>query len=148
MGIAWLAGAALILLGVAGCTQTTEGSVAMTTEPGRPLTSSPTTTRAPSSPAIPGLPTIPGLPDIQIPGLPSTDVPEVPAPPNATTMSCSEYTDLDDATKVAVIRAIIANGARPPAPEAELAALLMADALCQFMPDAQVNEVIMGIPGG
>lgn len=148
MRIAWLAGAALILLAVAGCTQTTEGSVAMTTEPGPPLTSSPTTPRSPSTPGIPGLPSIPGLPDIQIPGLPSTDVPEVPAPPNATTMSCREYTDLDEATKLAVIRAIIADGANPPVPEAELAALLMADALCQFMPDAEVNEVVIGIPGG
>lgn len=120
----------------------------MTTQPGPPLTSAPTTTGSPSSPSLPGLPTIPGLPDIRIPGLPSTDVPEVPAPPNATTMSCSEYTDLDDATKLAVIRAIIAGQTNPPGPEAELAALLMADAMCQFMPNAEVNEVVIGIPGG
>lgn len=140
--------AALLLIGVTACQQTTEGSVAMTTEPGPPLTSSPTTSRSPSSPSIPGLPTIPGLPDIQIPGLPNTDVPEVPAPPNATTMSCSEYNDLDDATKLAVIRAIIGGEANPPGPEGELAALLMADAMCQFMPNAEVNEVVIGIPGG
>lgn len=120
----------------------------MTTQPGPPLTSSPTTTRSPSSPGIPGLPTIPGLPDIRIPGLPSTDVPVVPAPPNATTMSCTEYNDLDEATKLAVIRAILAGEANPPVPEAELAALLMADAMCQFMPNAEVNEVVIGIPGG
>ena len=144
-----LAAAALILLGVTACQQTTEGSVAMTTEPGPPLTSSPTTSpRSPSMPSLPGLPTIPGLPDIQIPGLPNTDVPEVPAPPNATTMACSEYNDLDDATKLAVIRAIIANQPNPPPPEAEVAALLMADAMCQFMPNAEVNEVVIGLPGG
>ena len=62
-------------------------------------------------------------------------------------MACSEYNDLDDATKLAVIRAIIAGAANPPGPEAELAALLMADAMCQFMPNAEVNEVVIGIPG-
>jgi hypothetical protein len=144
--VAWLVAAALLLLGVTACQQTTEGSVAMTTEPGPPI-SSPTTSRSPSSPSIPGLPTIPGLPDIQIPGLPNTDLPEVPAPPNATTMSCSEYVDLDDATKLAVIRAIIAGEGNPPGPESEMAALLMADAMCQFMPNAEVNEVVIGIPG-
>jgi hypothetical protein len=115
----------------------------MTTEPGPPLTSAPTRT-TPSSPAIPGLPNIP-FPDIQIPGLPSTDVPEVPAPPNATTMACSEYQNLDDATKLAVIRAILAQEGNP-ASEAELAALLMADAMCQLMPDSEVREVVTGLP--
>jgi hypothetical protein len=135
--------AALILIGLAtGCQRSTEGTVAMTTEPGPPLTA-PTQTE-PSSPSLPGFPNIP-LPDIQIPGLPNTDLPEVPAPPNATTMTCSEYTDLDDATKLAVIRAIIAEEGNPPGPEGEMIALIMADSMCQFMPDAVVNEVVVGM---
>jgi hypothetical protein len=141
-----VAAAALILVGVAtACQRTTEGSVAMTTQPGPPLTSYPTASRSPSSPSVPGLPEIP-IPDIRIPGLPNTDVPEVPAPPNATTMSCSEYVDLDDATKLAVIRAIMAGESNLPGREGEMAALLMADAMCQFMPNAQVNEVVIGLP--
>ena len=136
--------AALILLGVTACQRTTEGSVAMTTQPGPPLTSLPRPT-VPST-EIPGLPGIPGLPDIEIPGLPNTDLPEVPAPPNATTMSCSEYVGLDDATKLAVIRAILAAEENPPGEEAELAALFMADAMCQLLPDSEVNEVLIGMP--
>lgn len=134
--------AALILAGLAtGCQRTTEGTVAMTTEPGPPLTSTPRTTT--SSPSLPGFPGIP-LPDIEIPGLPNTNLPEVPAPPNATTMTCGEYNDLDEATKLAVIRAILAGESNPTVPEDEMVALLMASAMCQFMPDAVVNEVVLG----
>ena len=137
--------AALIFLGVTtACSRTTEGSVAMTTQPGPPLTS-PARPTVPST-EIPGLPSIPGLPDIEIPGLPNTDLPEVPAPPNATTMACSEYNELDDATKLAVIRVILAAEENPPGPEAELAALFMADAMCQLLPDSEVNEVLIGMP--
>ena len=139
--------AALILMGLAtGCQQTTEGSVAMTTEPGPPLTSAPTRT-VPSLPSIPGLPNLP-IPDIQIPGLPNTNLPEVPAPPNATTMTCAEYNDLDDATKLAVIRAIVGQDDNPRASDDEMVALIMADMMCQFMPDSVVNEVVLGgLPG-
>ena len=109
-----VAAAALIFVGLAtGCSRTTAGAVAMTTEPGPPIASP----RTPST-DDPGFPSIPGLPDItsrvcpQIPGFPmpgNTDVPEVPAPANAQTMKCSEYTKLDEATQRAVIRAILAE---------------------------------------
>lgn len=135
--------AALILIGLAaGCQRTTEGTVAMTTQPGPPLTLSP---RTPSTalPSIPGLPNIP-IPDIRIPGLPDTDLPEVPAPPNALTMTCAEYTDLDDATKLAVVRAILTQETNPLGPEDEMVALIMADSMCQFLPDSVVNEVVLG----
>ncbi len=48
----------------------------------------------------------------------NTDVPEVPAPPNALTMKCSEFNKLDEATQLAVIRAILAeeNNRRAPRP--------------------------------
>lgn len=136
--------AALIVFGVSACQQTTEGSVAMTTEPGPPLTSAPS--RSPSSPSLPGLPNLP-IPDIRIPGLPGPDVPEVPAPPNATTMACSEYNGLDEATRLAVLRAIIAEQGGQSGREAEMLALIMADAMCQLMPNAEVSEVLIGIPG-
>jgi hypothetical protein len=136
-----VAAAALIVIGIAaGCTRTTEGTVAQTTEPGPPIT----TSRAPSTalPPLPELPSIPGLPDIQLP-TPNTDLPEVPAPPNAVTMTCGEYSDLDDATQLAVIRAILADQGNPPGPEAETIALLMADTMCQFMPNAIVKELVL-----
>jgi hypothetical protein len=140
--------AALILMGLAtGCQQTTEGSVAMTTEPGPPLTTSPTRPSLPSLPELPNLPNLP-IPDIEIPGLPNTNLPEVPAPPNATTMTCGEYNDLDDATKLAVIRAIVGQDDSPRAADDEMVALIMADMMCQFMPDSVVNEIVLGgLPG-
>ena len=140
--------AALIFIGLAtGCSRTTEGAVAMTTEPGPPISAP---TRAPSTadpgfPGIPGLPNIPGLP--QIPGLPmpgNSNVPEVPAPANALTMKCSEFTKLDEATQRAVIKAILEDGGNQQTPESEMVAALMATTMCGFLPSAVVKEVVLG----
>ena len=70
-----------------------------------------------------------------------TDVPEVPAPPNALTMKCSEYNDLDEATQLAVIRAEERN---PQGTEAEMVAVIMVSSMCQFLPSAVVKEVVLG----
>jgi hypothetical protein len=134
---------ALIVVGLAaGCSRTTEGSVAMTTEPGPPISSGDTETGQPTIPGLPDfeLPDIPGLP-----GFPGNDVPDVPAPANAQTMTCEEYTGLDEATQKAVVKAILnEDGVTDEA--AELTAMLMAGAMCQFMPDLTVSEVVSGPP--
>lgn len=137
-----VAGAALILAGLAtGCDRTTPGTVAMTTEPGPPISSS---TRTPTT--VPGLPGIP-IPDIRIPGFPrNTDIPVVPAPPDALTMACSEFSKLDEATRLAVIRAILAEENNPLGPSGESVGQIIAEAGCQFMPQATVSEVLMGTP--
>ena len=137
--MAALAGLAMVL-GVTACQQTTEGVVAQTTEPGPPLT---------TEPSAPGrLPTIPGLPEITIPNLPlptrGSNVPEVPAPPNATSMSCEEYSKLDEPTRVAVVKAILEEGDNPLGANGETVGQLLADAACQFLPSATVSEVLMG----
>ena len=140
------AAAAVILVGLAtGCERTTTGTVAMTTQPGPPLTS---TTRPPTTtlPGLPGIP-IPNLPNIPFPGLPSnTNVPTVPAPPNADTMTCKEFTGLDEATRLAVIRAILAKENNPLGPNGEGIGQMLAEAACQFLPNATVSEVLMGTP--
>jgi hypothetical protein len=133
--------AALILVGVTtACQRTTEGSVAMTTEPGPPIASS---TRTPST-------TIPGLPGLPIPNLPiptrNTDVPVVPAPPNALSMTCEEFNDLDEATRVAVIREILKQEDNPLGPDGESVGQMLVEAACQFLPQATVSEVLMGTP--
>ena len=136
--------AALIFVGLAtGCSHTTPGTVAMTTEPGPPLSSP--STDDPGFPSIPGLPNIPGLP--RIPGFPmpgNTDVPEVPAPANSLTMKCSEYSKLDEATQRAVIRAILAEQKNRRGPESEMVAAIMATTMCEFLPSAVVKEVVLG----
>ena len=121
--------AALILVGLAtGCSRTTEGAVAQTTEPGPPIASPSTRTPSaePGFPGIPGLPNIPGLP--QIPGFPmpgNTNVPDVPAPAGWDTMKCSEFTKLDEAQQKAVIKAILKDSGNTT-PESEMVATLMA----------------------
>jgi hypothetical protein len=136
----------LLLLGVlTGCAQTTEGTVAQTTEPGPPLTSEPTATRTPT---IPGMPQIPGLPDITIPGFPtqSSDVPDVPAPPDALTMTCADFNKLDEATKKAVVNAILEGEQSILGPDNVDVARSLADAVCQFLTDSTVSEVLLGGP--
>lgn len=126
--------AALVCLGlVTGCVRTTTGTVAQTTEPGPPLTTS-----RPTPTALPELPIPFPLPTRR------TDLPEVPAPPNALTMKCSAFLDLDEATQLAVIRAILAAQDNPLGPDGEVVGQLMVDPLCQFLPDATVNEVLLG----
>ena len=138
------------VLGTAACSQTTEGVVAQTTEPGPPLPSSDDSPTG--EPGMPGLPGLPGLPDIDIPNLPlptrNTDVPEVPAPPNALSMTCEEYNDLDEATRVAVVREILSQEGNPLGPDGEFVGQILADAACQFLPSATVSEVLMGGTGG
>lgn len=134
-----VAAAVLVLVGVTtACQRTTEGSVAMTTEPGPPMTSP----SRPTSPSIPGLPDI-GLPDIPLPTR-NTDVPVVPAPPNALSMKCDEYNGLDEATQVAVIREILQQEGNPLGPDGEGIGQMLVNAACQFLPSATVNEVLLG----
>ncbi|MFG1934602.1 hypothetical protein ACGFK1_28765 [Mycobacterium sp. NPDC048908] len=143
-----VAGAALMVAGLtAGCQRTTPGTVAMTTEPGPPIASP---TQAPQS-TLPGLPGIPlpniPLPNIPLPGLPgNTDVPEVPAPPDALTMKCDDFNKLDEATRLAVIRAILAQENNPLGPNGESVGQMLVEAACQFLPSATVSEVLMGTP--
>jgi hypothetical protein len=73
-----------------------------------------------------------------------TDLPEVPAPPNALTMTCSEYNDLDEATQLAVVRAILAEQQNRRGTEDETVAVIMASTMCQFLPSAVVKEVVLG----
>jgi hypothetical protein len=138
-----MACAALILAGLtAGCERSTPGTVAMTTQPGPPITSS---TRTPKT-TVPGLPGIP-IPDIPLPGFPrNTNVPVVPAPPNALTMTCTDFNKLDEATRLAVIRAILAQKNNPLGPNGESVGQMLVEAACQFLPQATVSEVLMGSP--
>jgi len=129
------------VLGVSACQQTTEGTVAQTTEPGPPISSDDPT----------GGPGIPGLPDINIPNLPNlplptrgTDVPTVPAPPNALEMGCEEFSGLDEATRVAVVREILAQEGNPLGSDGEFIGQILADGACQFFPTAKVSDVLLG----
>lgn len=140
---ATMVGLAAVLGATTACQRTTEGTVAQTTEPGPPISSD-----DPTSPDDPGIPGLPGLPDIEIPNLPlptrNTDVPEVPAPANALDMTCEEYNELDEATRVAVVREILAQEGNPLGPDGEFVGQILADAACQFLPTATVSEVLMG----
>jgi hypothetical protein len=122
------AAAALITVGVlAGCSQTTTGTVAMTTEPG------PTTMRSSKPTPTPESPTS---------SRPST--PGAPAPDDALTMTCKEYSGLDEDTQQAVIDEILGQEGSVLGPENAELAKTLADATCGFLPDAVLSEILFG----
>jgi hypothetical protein len=61
-------------------------------------------------------------------------------------MTCSEFNDLDEATRLAVIREILAQEDNPLGPNGESVGQLLVEAACQFLPDSTVSEVLMGTP--
>lgn len=119
---------------LAGCARTTEGAVAMTTEPGPALTTrstAPTTSSAPTTTS-------------RAPR--GSTVPDVPAPPDALTMKCSDYTQLDEATQKAVVNAILEQEQSILTPDNIDVAKTLADAVCQFLAESTVSEVLLGGP--
>jgi hypothetical protein len=125
------AAAALITVGVlAGCSQTTTGTVAMTTEPG------PTTMRSSKPTPTPDSPT----------SSPRPSTPGGPAPDDALTMTCKEYSGLDEDTQQAVIDEILGQEGSVLGPENAELAKTLADATCGFLPDAVLSEILFGGP--
>jgi hypothetical protein len=131
-----VAGASILLAaGITACERTTPGTVAMTTEPGASLSTSQRTT---SRPSFPGLPGIPGLPST--PGTSSN----VPPPANSLTMKCKEYNGLDADTQLAVIQQIVSQQGSVIGRQNIEIAKTLADAMCQFIPDSTVSELLLG----
>lgn len=124
---------AALFLSLAACVKTTGGSVAMTTEPGSPIFTS-TTSRSPST-STP-----------RTTSSPTTSESGAPAPSNATTMKCTEFTKLDDDTRLAVVKEILADDTSVFGPLGEQFAETMANTMCEFMPDQTVKEILTGPP--
>ncbi|MEU0498163.1 hypothetical protein [Mycobacterium sp. NPDC006124] len=128
-----LVAAALVAVtaAVAGCDRTTEGTVAMTTEAGPPLSTS-TSSRP--------IPTLPTLPRTNTPG------PSSPAPPpgDALALTCEQYVGLDEASRTAVIQEILKDQNAVLGPNEADIAKTLADAVCTFLPDSTVSEILLG----
>lgn len=115
--------AVVMCLGLAACVKTTEGSVAMTTEPGGPITT--TTTSTPT---------------------PTTTTSEVPAPPGALTMTCAEFVKLDPDERLAVVREILSEENSAFGPLGDEFSETMANTMCEYMPERTVREILTGTP--
>jgi hypothetical protein len=145
-----VAGASILLAaGITACERTTPGTVAMTTEPGASLSTSPRSTSRPTLPSFPGLPGIPGIPGIPgLPSTPSTSSPRttsnVPPPSNSLTMKCKEYNGLDADTQLAVVQQIVSQEGSVIGQQNIEIAKTLADAMCQFIPDSTVSELLLG----
>jgi hypothetical protein len=123
-----LAGAAVVLAaGITSCERSIPGTVAMTTEPGpsttrssAPSTSRPTTSRPPRTSS------------------------NVPPPSDSLTMTCKDYTALDPDTQTAVVQEILTQEGSVLGPQNAEIAKSLADAVCQFLPDSTVSEILLG----
>jgi hypothetical protein len=129
-----VAAATFVVAGaIAGCDRTTPGTVAMTTEAGqstRITTSSRPTTSSPRT------------------STPRTSTPRTssnaPPPGDALGVTCTQYLDLDEASRTGVIEEILQDETSVLSPgDAEIAKTL-ADAVCTFLPDSTVSEILLG----
>jgi hypothetical protein len=69
-----------------------------------------------------------------------------PAPSNVMTMTCAEFTTLDQPVRLEVVRTILdEQGGAPGQPTPEMAEG-MANAICQALPDQTVHGVLTGAP--
>jgi hypothetical protein len=118
-----VAAAAVLVAGVVGgCSQTVPGTVAMTTEPGAPISeSSPSTSPRTTTPGAPGAPGV------------------------AQTITCGEFMDLSAEEQAAVIGEIFGNYGDMVGTEEMDTMRLAADAMCQFLPkDIALNDILLG----
>lgn len=60
------------------------------------------------------------------------------------TMTCEEFSDLDEPTRVAVVREILSQEGNPLGPDGEFVGQILADAACQFLPSAVVADILLG----
>jgi len=118
----------VVATAVAGCDRTTEGTVAMTTEAGPPLQSSTPSRPTPSSPRT---------------TLPRTSAP-VPPPGDAFSITCKQYVGLDEASRAGVVEEILKDQTSVLSPGDADIAKTLADAVCTFLPDSTVAEILLG----
>ncbi|WP_422743977.1 hypothetical protein ACN27E_19650 [Mycobacterium sp. WMMD1722] len=102
-GIRRAAAGALLLAAilVSGCTRTTTGTLAQTTEPGPPLL-------------------------------------------NAQSMTCAEYTELDEQSQLTVVSELVGTQRNPLGSRGVAVAKTLADAICEYVPAARLSEILLG----
>ncbi|MBO0681145.1 hypothetical protein JRC04_27090 [Mycolicibacterium sp. S2-37] len=86
---------------ISGCTRTTTGTVAQTTEPGPPLV-------------------------------------------NAQSMTCAEYTELDEQSQLAAVEELVGSQRNPLGSQGVVVAKTLADAICEYLPAARLSEILLG----
>jgi hypothetical protein len=95
---------AAALIGVSlltGCTRTTTGTLARTTEAGSPLV-------------------------------------------NAQSVTCKEYSELDEQSQLAIVGDLVGKEDNPLGSQGARVAKSLADAICQYVPDARLSEILVG----
>ncbi|GAB7067716.1 hypothetical protein H7J06_21585 [Mycobacterium hodleri] len=121
-------GLVVVATAVASCDRTTDGTVAMTTQAGPPLPSSTSSRPTPSSPRT---------------TLPPSSSP-APPPGDSFAVTCKQYVGLDEASRTAVVQEILKDETSVLSPGDADIAKTLADAVCTFLPDSTVAEILLG----
>jgi hypothetical protein len=69
-----------------------------------------------------------------------------PPPPNAMTITCDEFTKLDNAVRLEVVRTILAEEGGAPGQPTPGMAEGITNAICESLPDQTVRTVLAGAP--
>lgn len=118
--------AALILIGaIAGCSSTTSSPESTSSAPSSTSAKS-TTSEKPSESTTT-----------------ETSAPVVPAPPNALTMTCKDWRDLDEPTQLAVVTAIVTQPDFKGAVTDPDNAKVVAKGACLLIDSKTVNDVLL-----
>jgi hypothetical protein len=123
--------AVVLIAGIAGCSHMTTGTATMRPQP------DPETRRS-IAPTIPRS-TIPRSTS------PRTSS-NVPPPSNSLTITCKDYLDLDKASKIAVVEEILKQEGSVLDPTTSDISQTLADAVCQYLPNSTVKEILIGGP--
>jgi hypothetical protein len=79
-----------------------------------------------------------------VPGTVAQTTEPGPAIPEASTITCRDYTDLDEDSKLEVIKELIAKGENQAGDRGTVVAKTLADAICQYLPSARLSQILMG----
>ena len=69
---------------------------------------------------------------------------DAPPPGDALDVTCQQYVQLDQASQTEVIEEILEGGAAVLGPGDAEIAKTMADAVCTFLPNSTVSEILLG----
>ncbi|WP_245234090.1 hypothetical protein [Mycobacterium sp. PS03-16] len=67
-----------------------------------------------------------------------------PPVPDAQTITCAEYIDLDEDAQLAVVGELTGDGGGSLGSQGTVVAKTLADAICEYLPTARLSEILIG----
>jgi hypothetical protein len=67
-----------------------------------------------------------------------------PPVPDAQSVTCKEYTALDEGSQIAIVGELMKGGSGEMERQRTVVAKTLADAICKYLPDARLSEILVG----